>query len=116
MPSALEPGTCARCGKSAPPQKVVCDACQQIADGFNQAIRLRADVKESNWAGRPDVNRRLVTFLYLLTRDELATGVIERLLKETEKAECPVFSARHIEAQARDWAARLTTSDAANRG
>lgn len=54
------------------------------------------------------MNDKLVVFLYLLVCDELATGVIERLLKEVERSDAlAVFSAPYIESQARAWAVRL---------
>lgn len=43
MPIELGDGICARCGKSAPKQFVVCDECQRIADQFNEAIRKVAE-------------------------------------------------------------------------
>lgn len=61
-------------------------------------------------AGRKTISPRLVTFLYLLTRDELTSGVVERLIRDTEKTDHPAFSSWHIEALAREWAVRLTTT------
>lgn len=52
---------------------------------------------------------KLVAFLYLLMRDSLPTGEVERLIQETEHA-TPVqnqFSAVHLEAYARQLASRL---------
>ncbi len=50
---------------------------------------------------------RLTVFLYLLTRDELSSGVIERLLVMVEEKDHFDFSCPHIAALAAEWADRL---------
>lgn len=51
---------------------------------------------------------RLVALLYLLARDELAAGKIERLMIEAEKAgPDDIYSSKELERMAREWAKRL---------
>ena len=53
---------------------------------------------------------RLTAFLYLLTRDHLASGVIEKLLVTVEGMNEPTttYSCPHLAALAAEWADRLT--------
>lgn len=51
--------------------------------------------------------QRLVTFLYLLMRDELPTGKVEALIKEVELAPKPMFTGVYLESYARQLAERL---------
>lgn len=55
------------------------------------------------------MSNRLVAFLYLLMRDELATGKVENLIKESEKVIGirPMFSSVYLENYARQLAERL---------
>jgi hypothetical protein len=75
--------------------------------------RVRAALAASAPARREGktMSDRLVTFLYLLTRDELPSGQVERLLAEVERADAPTFSAPFVEAQAREWTARLVAQE-----
>ena len=50
---------------------------------------------------------RLVTFLYLLMRDELPTGKVEHLITEVEKAERPLFSAAYLDQASDDKEGKL---------
>jgi hypothetical protein len=77
------------------------------------AAKARAALAASAPARREGktMSDRLVTFLYLLTRDELPSGQVERLLAEVERADAPTFSAPFVEAQAREWTARLVAQE-----
>ena len=56
---------------------------------------------------------RLVMFLYMLARDELPLGRIERILVEVEKAgqKTPVFSEPHLASWAANTADRLQVGE-----
>ena len=54
----------------------------------------------------------LVCFLYVLTRDHLTSGVVEKILLDhihKGKGQRVKYSCPHIEALARSWADELTT-------
>jgi hypothetical protein len=54
-----------------------------------------------------NVNEHLVAFLYLLMRDELTSGKVENLIKQTETAVKPMYVGVFLEAYARRLASRL---------
>lgn len=53
---------------------------------------------------------RLTAFLYLLNRDHLASGVIEKLLVIVEEMIDPTYSCPHNAALAAEWTDRLRSS------
>lgn len=53
-----------------------------------------------------DKEERLIAFLYLLLRDELPAGKVERILSELPDRQ-PVFLCPHTEAKARSVATRI---------
>jgi hypothetical protein len=52
------------------------------------------------------MNDKLVTFLYLLMRDELPTGKVENLIAQANVGR-PIFSGAYLESYARQLAERL---------
>jgi hypothetical protein len=77
-----------------------------------QTLRKWADHLEAVQTPQEEKPERLVIFLYLLMRDSLVTGEVERLMSEANIDKTPVFSATHLENYARELAARLSPGSA----